>query len=79
MTRSFDAVVAEVVRAVPPGPENAELIAALERERNNAGFQPPESPIPWQRLAELLEDFIGEPSHPWHVQIADIVTGRTAP
>jgi len=76
MPRDFTTVVDQVVAAIPSGPDTADLLRFLATERADAGYQPPESRRPWERLCALLDNHIGEPTLPWHRRVANIVAGR---
>jgi hypothetical protein len=74
-TRNAAEVIDRVLAEVPSS--EIELRAALNEIREDSFFQPPESPIPWQRIRDVLLDrFVGETvPEGWALKVSRIVRG----
>lgn len=72
--RNIHDVINQVLAVVPQGADA--LHTKLIRLRYDSDYQPPESSVPWIRLAELLGEEIGEPTEDWQIKISDIVMNK---
>lgn len=73
--RDFYDVIARVIALVPA--KHPDLKLRLEKIRDDAGFQPPESNEHWRKLVERLTDYFPQgPTEPWSQEIARVVNGQ---
>lgn len=73
--RDIAEVIDAMVKEVPP--EEAALVAALERVKFSAGFKAPELMRDcWVDLVDTLEEQVGVPDVPWKHKLAAIMAGN---
>lgn len=72
LTKVIDAMLTEI-------PETeSELRTQLEAAKSTFAYSAPEvMGACWRRVADVLQEQIGDPRDDWHMRVADVFSGRT--